>query len=109
MQVLMLVCRDTERAEETGNEPDIEEWVTTNDAAGRRLAGDILQPEAATAAVRVRAGQTLVTDGPFLETKEMLLGFDLLECKDMAEAVEIAAGHPMAWTSVIELRPVLEQ
>jgi hypothetical protein len=56
--------------------------------------------------VRVRDGEVLVTDGPFLETKELLGGFDLLECRDMAEAIEVAAAHPMAARGVLEIRPV---
>ena len=68
--------------------------------------GDRLAPEGLAAAVRVRGGKVLVTDGPFLETKEILGGFDLLECRDMAEAIEVAAAHPFATRGVMELRPV---
>jgi hypothetical protein len=56
--------------------------------------------------VRVRDGKTLVTDGPFAETKEAVGGFDLLECGSLEEAVEIAASHPLAQTGVIEVRPL---
>lgn len=107
MQFLMLVCRDTEPVTPPpGPEGDVEEWVTTMDASGRRLAGDRLAPQDQAAAVRVRGGKVLVTDGPFLETKEILGGFDLLEARDMAEAIEIAAAHPYANLGVMELRPV---
>jgi hypothetical protein len=54
----------------------------------------------------VRDGEVQVTDGPFLETKELLGGFDLLECRDLAEAIEVAAAHPFAARGVLELRPV---
>ncbi len=76
------------------------------DARGMRLAGDRLAPERLAAAVRVRGGKVLVTDGPFLETKEILGGFDLLECRDMAEAIEVAAAHPFATRGVMEIRPI---
>jgi hypothetical protein len=56
--------------------------------------------------VRVRGGRRIVTDGPFAETKEVILGFDLLECADMEEAIELAAQHPMARFGRLELRPV---
>jgi hypothetical protein len=56
--------------------------------------------------VRLRGGEVKVTDGPFLETKELLGGFDLLECRDLAEAIEVAAAHPFAARGVLELRPV---
>jgi hypothetical protein len=77
------------------------------DGSGRRLAGDRLAPQDQARVVRVRGGRTLVTDGPFLETKEILGGFDLLDCKDMDEAIEIAAAHPYAALGVMELRPIL--
>ena len=55
------------------------------------------QPAAAAAdatTVRVRDGEVLVTDGPFAETKEQIAGFDLLECDDLDEAIEVAVQHP---------------
>jgi hypothetical protein len=56
--------------------------------------------------VRVRDGKTLVTDGPFAETKEAVGGFDLLECDSLEQAVEIAASHPVAQMGTIEVRPL---
>jgi hypothetical protein len=107
MQFLMLVCQDTVPVPPPpGPEGDVEEWVDTMGARGLRLAGDRLAPESLTAAVRVRGGKVLVTDGPFLETKEVLAGFDLLECRDMAEAIEVAAAHPFATQGVMEIRPI---
>jgi hypothetical protein len=48
----------------------------------------------------------MVTDGPFTETKEAVGGFDLIECGSLEEAVEIAAGHPVAQNGTIEVRPL---
>jgi hypothetical protein len=63
--------------------------------------------EAVTAkVVRVRDGERVVTDGPFAETKEAVGGFDLIECDSLEEAVEIAAGHPIAQMGTIEVRPL---
>ncbi|MDT4936689.1 MAG: hypothetical protein QOG80_360 [Pseudonocardiales bacterium] len=107
MQFLMLVCRDTEPVPpSTSPMGDVEEWVSTMDGRGLRVAGDRLAAEKEAAVVRVRNGKIVVTDGPFLETKEVLGGFDLLECRDMAEAIEVAAAHPFATQGVLELRPV---
>lgn len=50
--------------------------------------------------------EVLVTDGPFADTKEWIAGFDLRECADLEEAVEIAAKHPMARLGRIEIRPI---
>jgi hypothetical protein len=107
VQFLMLVCRDTVPVEPpSGPAGDVDEWVTTMAGRGVRLAGDRLAPETESAVVRVRGGEVVVTDGPFLETKEILGGFDVLECRDLAEAVEVAAAHPFATQGVLELRPV---
>ncbi len=54
----------------------------------------------------MRGGKTLVTDGPFVETKEALGGFDLIECESLEEAVEIASRHPIAEFGTIEVRPL---
>jgi hypothetical protein len=58
--------------------------------------------------VRVRNGQLLVSDGPFAETKELIVGFDLLDCADLDEAIEVARTHPMARGGRIELRPLAD-
>ena len=57
--------------------------------------------------VRVRDGKTLVTDGPFAETKEAMGGFYILDCKDMDEALEYAAQIPDAKYAGVEVRPVM--
>ncbi|HZM73429.1 MAG TPA: YciI family protein [Candidatus Polarisedimenticolia bacterium] len=73
---------------------------------GLMLAGEALQPTETATSVRVRDGSTLVTDGPFAETKEALGGFYLLECKDLDEAIELAAKIPGARQGTIEVRPI---
>ena len=108
MRFLMLVCRDTEPVPEGGEGGDVEEWVTAMDARGVRITGDPVAHQREAKTVRVRRGELVVTDGPYLETKEILGGFDLLECHDMAEAIEVAAAHPFASAGVLELRPIRE-
>ncbi len=105
MKYMMLVCTDVEPDPDHENYPDVEAWVAQNDAAGRRLQGAQLAPASAATTVRVRNGQLLVSDGPFAEVKEMIVGFDLLECADLDEAIEVARAHPMAWAGRIEIRP----
>ncbi|HEX6110037.1 MAG TPA: YciI family protein, partial [Ktedonobacteraceae bacterium] len=58
--------------------------------------------------IRVRNGKTLITDGPFAETKEQLAGTYVLNCKDLDEAIEMAARIPNALTSSVEIRPLME-
>jgi hypothetical protein len=72
------------------------------------LAGEALGPAEAARSVRVREGKTLKTDGPFAETKEVLGGFYLLDCKDLDEALEFAAMIPSAVDGCIEVRPVVD-
>jgi hypothetical protein len=50
----------------------------------------------------------LLTDGPFAETKEGIAGFDIIECANLDEAIEIASKHPCAAVGSIELRPFCE-
>jgi hypothetical protein len=49
--------------------------------------------------------RAIVTDGPFAETKEQIAGFDVLECADLDEAIEVASSHPMARLGILEVRP----
>ncbi|MGZ3587441.1 MAG: YciI family protein [Candidatus Limnocylindrales bacterium] len=75
---------------------------------GLMRGGEALEPSASATTVRVRDGETLVTDGPFAETKEQILGYYLLECADLDEALEMAAKIPGASRGAIEVRPIWE-
>ncbi|TDE48438.1 hypothetical protein E1295_21450 [Nonomuraea mesophila] len=105
MKYMMFVCSDTAPDTDTSDWPDIEAWVAENDARGRRLDGDALAPTSAATTVRVRNGELLVSDGPFTETKEVIVGYDVLDCADLDEAIEVARAHPMARSGRLELRP----
>jgi hypothetical protein len=109
MKYMMFVCTDTAPDTDKTPEPDIELWVSENDARGRRLEGDVLAPTSAATTVRVRNGELLVSDGPFTETKEVIVGYDLLECADLDEAIEVARAHPMARAGRLELRPFADR
>jgi hypothetical protein len=105
MKYMMFVCTDAEPDTDQADWPDVEEWVSENDSRGRRLQGNVLGPTSAATTVRVRNGELLVSDGPFAETKEVIVGYDLLECADLDEAIEVARAHPMARSGRLELRP----
>jgi len=77
-------------------------------ARGLMLGGEALEPSSTATTVRVRDGHALVTDGPFAETKEQILGYYLLECADLDEALEMAARIPGAASGGIEVRPIWE-
>lgn len=77
-------------------------------AQGKYLAGQALQPIGTATTVRVRDGETLLTDGPFAETKEQLAGFYLLEAVDLNEALLLASHIAPARLGSIEVRPIRE-
>jgi hypothetical protein len=114
MKYLMLVCWDTAAMngqpdptpdELAAHEDESFPWLDDVQARGIWQDGDMLSPPRRAATVRVRDGKALITEGPFLETKEAIGGFDILECASMAEALEIAAAHPVAPAGAIEVRP----
>ncbi len=76
--------------------------------SGKYEAADALQPTATATTVRVRNDETLVSDGPFAETKEQLGGFYLLNCNDLDDAIAYAAKIPGAKHGSIEVRPIWE-
>ena len=85
-------------------------FAFANEALKRGLltGGEALQPTSTATTIRVRNGKTLITDGPFAETKEQLAGTYVLNCKDLDEAIELAARIPDALTSSVEIRPLME-
>ena len=75
---------------------------------GRLLGSERLErPDTATT-VRIRDGKVSVTDGPFAETKEYLAGFNVIEARDLNEAIRLAAGFPWAKTGSVEVRPIAQ-
>jgi hypothetical protein len=115
MKYLLLVCWGTDQMD-AQSEPaaadagEVEEesfpWLHDLQARGAWITGDQLAPPRRARSVRVRDGKTIVSDGPFAETKEAVGGFDLIEAGSLEEAVEIAAGHPVAEMGTIEVRPL---
>lgn len=73
-------------------------------AAAKLVTGAELASTSAATTVRIRDGQTFVTDGPYAETKEVLGGFYLLDCESLEEAAELASRLAEASTGAIELR-----
>ena len=75
---------------------------------GQYLAANPLHPTSMATGVRVRDGKRLVTDGPFIETREQLAGYFLIDARDLNEAVRIAAKVPGARIGTVEVRPLIE-
>lgn len=78
------------------------------DSKGQYIHASPLQPEATGTIVRVREGKPTVTDGPFMETKEQLAGYFLINVENQEEAIRIAERVPGARIGTVEVRPLIE-
>ena len=111
MKYLMFVCVDHDLATPEATQ-DIGAramaWVEEMDGRGVRVQGNRLQEVTTATTVRVRGGEVVLADGPFAETKELIAGFDILECADLDEAIEVAGKHPVARIGSLEVRPFAE-
>jgi len=101
VKYLLLICVDpTIEPVETPGE--IDNWL---DRLGEsRLIGNALRGPSSATTVRVRRNERLVTDGPFTETKEFIVGFDVIDVESREEAVSIAGAHPVAAFGAVEVR-----
>ncbi|MFI7641835.1 YciI family protein [Nonomuraea sp. NPDC049400] len=107
MRYVMFVC-DNESVGVPEEDADPASWVREMDGRGVRLQGARLRPGSDATTVRVRDGEVLLSDGPFAETKEQIGGFDLIECDNLDEAIEVASRHPSARFGWVEVRPLWE-
>jgi len=111
----MLLCYDDEGAWAKAGEDELQKarqeavgLTHELDARGQYLLASPLQPSSTAANVRVRDGKPVVTDGPYVETREVLGGFYLIDVENLDEAIRIAARHPGARRGTVEVRPVQE-
>ena len=110
MQYALLI-HDDEKAEHVGSPERLAAYGKFSEEVanlGMMRAGFRLRPTTAATTVRIRDGKTLVSDGPFAETKEQLGGLYILDCKDLDEALAMAAKIPSADGGSIEVRPIWE-
>jgi hypothetical protein len=106
MQYLLLIHDDpTEDREDLM--PEYTAFSEALRGSGALVGANQLQPAETATTVRVRSGDTLVTDGPFIETKETLGGYYLIDVETLDEALEWAAKIPSARFGHIEVRPVV--
>ncbi|MEQ8790405.1 MAG: YciI family protein [Pirellulaceae bacterium] len=111
MKYMLLVYLDEQALNETERQACyVESAQLTRDlaAAGKFVAASPLHPVATATSVRVREGKSLVTDGPFAETREQLGGFYIVDVENLDEALAVAARIPPATKGTIEVRPVME-
>jgi hypothetical protein len=114
MRYAMLICADESVVQAVG--PDeagsmLGEYLKFGEEMTKRgvlQGGERLRPTTDATTVQVRDGEVITSDGPFAETKEQMGGFYLVDCKDLDEAIEIAAKIPGARVGTIEVRPIWE-
>ena len=114
MRYLMMIC--TEESADDASSPEeqaagMAEYGVFMEEMGRRgvlQGGERLRPTTDATTVRVQGGETVTSDGPFAETKEQIGGYFVVDCKDLDEAIEIAAKIPGAKFGSIEVRPIWE-
>jgi hypothetical protein len=115
MRYLLMICTEEatvegamSEAEATAHLAEYGEFMTKMGERGVLQGGARLQPVSDATTVRVRDGEVLTTDGPFAETKEQIGGYYMVDCKDLDEAIEVAAAIPGARFGSIEVRPIWE-
>jgi hypothetical protein len=114
MQYILLIYGE-ERVWEARSDEDVKELMAGYGklggelrAQGKLVAGDELAPTATATTVQVRNGDTIVSDGPFAATKEVLGGYYVVEAESLDEAIEWAAKIPDALVGKIEIRPLVD-
>ena len=113
MKYMMLInlgpeARDWQSLPEDERNAVVAGWKALNETPGLTPGNQLQSPDTATT-VRVQDGQTLTTDGPYVETKEALDGYFLLEADDLDAAIAVAASVPAAsMGGAIEIRPIVE-
>ncbi|MGH8469550.1 MAG: YciI family protein [Gammaproteobacteria bacterium] len=113
MKYLCLICAETvmEQMTEADAEKHFEEYSEFTKAirkSGHFVDCNRLLPPQAATTVRVRKGKVSTTDGPYVETKEQLGGYYLIEARDLNEAIQVASRIPGAWIGCVEVRPIAE-
>jgi len=112
MRYLLLIASDESALQALSPEEasaGLAKYVAFGEEMERRgvlRGGERLRPTSDATTVQVRDGKTLTTDGPFAETKEQIGGFYIVDCKDLDEAIEVAAKLPAAHIGSVEVRPI---
>jgi hypothetical protein len=113
VKYLCLICAEKvmEQMPEASAQKHFQEYAEFTETirqSGHLLGCNRLLPPAAATTIRVRNGRVSATDGPWVETKEQLGGYYLIEARDLNEAIRVAARIPGAALGCVEVRPVAE-
>lgn len=113
MKYLCLICAEKvmEQMPKADAEKHYQEYAEFTEAirqSGHFIGCNRLLPPAAATTIRVRNGKVSATDGPWVETKEQLGGYYVIEARDLNEAIAVASRIPGAWHGCVEVRPIAE-
>ena len=113
MKFLCLICAEKvmeqmPAADAARHFEDYREFTAAIRKSGHFVGCNRLLPPAAATTIRVRQGKISTTDGPYVETKEQLGGYYVIEARDLNEAIQVAARIPGAWIGCVEVRPIAE-
>jgi hypothetical protein len=113
MKFLCLICAEKtmEQMSEEDARQHFQDYTEFTDAirrSGHFVGCNRLLPPVAATTVRVRRGKIATTDGPYVETKEQLGGYYVIQAKDLNEAILVASRIPGAWFGCVEVRPIAE-
>jgi hypothetical protein len=109
--MLLLYAEEVDEANQTDGWAEMPEWLRVTESlreAGLLVANGPLDGTHAATTVRERDGETELTDGPFAVTKEILVGYYVLKCANLDQAVEHAERLPVARYGSVEVRPIME-
>jgi hypothetical protein len=108
--MLLLYTTEADATDEAARDAEWPEWaelIKSLEDDGLLLGHGRLQGVESATSVRIRTGDTEISDGPFAVTKEMLVGFFMLACRDLDHALEQAERVPLARYGTVEVRPVM--
>src|SRR2546421_6562048 len=109
--MLLLYAPEVDEAEQAKRWAEMPKWYALTESleeAGLLISNAPLRPVDTATTVRVRDGETQITDGPFAATKEILVGYYLLDCANLDEALKAAERIPSASYGSVEVRPVMD-
>jgi hypothetical protein len=109
-QYMLLIADARDGLSPEEMQAEFPQWMNYTQAlrdAGAMVAGDPLQGVETATTVRVRGGETLLTDGPFADTKEVLGGYYIIDVPDLDRALDWAAKIPSVTRGSVEVRPLM--
>lgn len=106
MQFLLIIAHDDAFTPTEALVGDIMNWIQRTTAQGIRIEGRPLRPASEATTLRIRGGKLHRTTATFSDSAEQMCAYELIECRDLEHALEVAQAHPMASAASIEIRPV---